>query len=1692
MKLFLGFIVGMLCYINIGFAQIIETKIVPNDPNAYDLFGNAVSISGDYAIVAALKDDDNGFQSGSAYIFHREGTNWTQQAKLIANDGNTNDEFGHSVSISGEYAIVGANKDDDLGNSSGSAYIFHRTDSAWVQQVKLLANDGVQGDGFGWSVSISGNYAIIGAPSDDDNGASSGSAYIFHRVGSSWTQHDKLLPNDGVADADFGYSVSISGDYAIIGASNDNINGVSIGSAYVFYRSGSGWVQQGKLLSNDGFIDDDFGWSVSISGDYAVIGAPGDDDNGDFSGSVYSFKRNGTNWIQHDKLTASDGNEIDVFGRAVSISANFVIVGAYLDDDNGNESGSAYIFRDNESNWVQQNKLLLSDGDLNDRFGYSVAISGAYALVGAYTDNEFGVQSGSAYVYTGYSGADKSIVILSPSGGERWESGSIKTISWATVNVDSIRIEFSIDNGNNWSEITSATPAAQVNFDWTVPNSPTEFALISITDVEDASVSDTLDETFRISENIILTSPNGGESWEADSTEVISWLNIGIDSIKIEYSTDNGKNFQEIVSAFPADSGNYNWIVRNTPSDSVLVKIISIHDSTINDISDGILQIIKHPETTIITHGFVLDAITPTINWSDYKWPFAMADAISADRQICFIREGVVYRTYLDYNGFSAIPDDENINTVITTHFTTDLNLDETKNVVFVSDWVEESDINKHGYLEAAADVFASALVNTAIEYPLLLNKLHFIGHSRGTIVNSEIIQRLIYWYDKNLLPNGINLDTEMHMTTLDPHPAGHWVNNTPFDNTFMNDDDVNNFAPQNNIGVVGWKTANNVNTVKYIDNFYQTHLASFFIGLSNYPGLDTQGSFANNDLTPRFEDPLSAHSLVHTWYHGTVDTLQSHINDGFNTPTGTDIIRDVWYIDSEGKLEGYYYSRIRDGNIDFIESIPSDLVNINNDRNYGDFYLIFNGDFSKRSLDINILTPGWDFQGGEGDGFIDIDEFGGLNSHLELDFGNSSKKHNWFYLPIDAKKIYFRLSVRTSSNTDGLEVKLGENSLKYISLADEFSYRVDSVNVQNYSGTVERLSFSIDPNGGIVDSEVWIDDISFYKKSYINAILADQEVSEKLQQHLTITYSASLHAYDSNGNHTGPTSDSTFVVDIPGSEYHTIADSLGNRWQEIILPQAPDGIYYRFEVLAENGGGNFDFQIEDIKPSDFTATANFNDLTLSETSAAEVTLQNVSPNINLELDTDGDGSLDSLVSPSFYQEMFEINASVEANGTIVPEGAVLVNYDSTLSFTIIPDIGYQILDVLVDGVSVGQVSEYTFTNINSNHTIIASFTELSNTFTFNANSGWNLVGLPFDIEDTYYLSIFPNASSNSLFGFNGSYILEDTLELGIGYWINFPTAENVLVQGLPVNSVTIDLSQGWNLIAGISFNVPLSNVSDPGGIIIPGTLFGFEGSYVSSDTLKQGKGYWINASTAGQITINSAVLAKQNVAPFFKYDLSRFSSIQISDASGANQTLYFNVVLEDSTNKAHFILPPVPPVNMFDARFTGDYRISEGDESIIHLQTSYYPIKISVSNLPNKEHQYAIVEMLGNEEKGKHIINENQIIEIANSQIKKLKLSKVKEIPAEFMVSQNFPNPFNPITKIRYGIPQAEKVEIHIYNTLGQKVKTLVSELKKAGFYTVVWDGTNNANQTAASGIYIYTLKAGKHRAIKKMILLK
>lgn len=368
-------------------------KIIPTDGHWRDTFGQSVGISGTTAVIGA---PGHGFHTeefpGAAYIF--DTTTGEQRLKFYPGDGAVGDRFGGAVAIDGNIAIGGSTWHD---NQRGAAYLFDATTGA--QLAKLRATDGAWYDIFGGAVALSGSVAVVGAVRDGDNGPNSGSAYLF-RVPTGG-QLAKLLPNDGVEGDFFGWAVAVDGPLAVVGALLRDDNGSSSGAAYLF-DTASG-QQLGKLLADDGAPGDKFGYSVSIDGNMVLVGASGAYyDNGTDGGAAYLFDvTDPASPVQTAKLLPDPRIRGGQFGCSAAISGGWAVVGSWGADDNGYDSGVAYLFDISDPYApIETTKLLASEGDAYDKLGFSVAIDGSTIVAGAPDDHVYDDLSGSAYLFS--------------------------------------------------------------------------------------------------------------------------------------------------------------------------------------------------------------------------------------------------------------------------------------------------------------------------------------------------------------------------------------------------------------------------------------------------------------------------------------------------------------------------------------------------------------------------------------------------------------------------------------------------------------------------------------------------------------------------------------------------------------------------------------------------------------------------------------------------------------------------------------------------------------------------------------------------------------------------------------------------------------------------------------------------------------------------------------------------------------------------------------------------------------------------------------------------------------------------------------------------------------------------------------------------------------------------------------------
>ncbi|CAL6424935.1 unnamed protein product [Bathycoccus prasinos] len=323
--------------------------IYASDAVAGDSFGRGVSLYGDTALIGAWKDDDQGDGSGSVYVFTRSGGTWNEETKIYPLDPSASTYFGTSVSLYDDTALIGRSYDNAKGTRAGAVYVFTKVSStSWTQETKLYASDAATYDHFGTSVSLHKDTALIGALSDDDKGTNAGSVYVFSRTTTTWTQQTKLYASNPSTSSwgNFGVSVSLHGDTAMVGSYEDDAE-LNAGAVYVFARSFASdgvtvsWTEETKLYASDGATGNEFGKAISLHGDTALITTR--------TGAVYIFTRSygsdGINTASWNEETKIDASANDDTGSSVSLYGDTALIGATSNDDKATDAGKVYVFR---------------------------------------------------------------------------------------------------------------------------------------------------------------------------------------------------------------------------------------------------------------------------------------------------------------------------------------------------------------------------------------------------------------------------------------------------------------------------------------------------------------------------------------------------------------------------------------------------------------------------------------------------------------------------------------------------------------------------------------------------------------------------------------------------------------------------------------------------------------------------------------------------------------------------------------------------------------------------------------------------------------------------------------------------------------------------------------------------------------------------------------------------------------------------------------------------------------------------------------------------------------------------------------------------------------------------------------------------------------------------------------------------
>jgi hypothetical protein len=346
----------------------------------------------------------------------------------------------------------------------------------------------------------------------------------------------------------------------------------------------------------------------------------------------------------------------------------------------------------------------------------------------------------------------------------------------------------------------------------------------------------------------------------------------------------------------------------------------------------------------------------------------------------------------------------------------------------------------------------------------------------------------------------------------------------------------------------------------------------------------------------------------------------------------------------------------------------------------------------------------------------------------------------------------------------------------------------------------------------------------------------------------------------------------------------------------------------------------------------------------------------------------------------------------------------------------------------------------------------------------------WNLVGLPVGLDNTEVMSVYPDGIEGTLFSFTDSYVQQDELMAGTGYWLRFEQAGTTGLTGTPITELTLSLQADWNLISGLSAGVNVSDISDPEGILIPNTFFGFGESYELADVLEPGKAYWLRTTGSGEVVLGGSSTSRVKEPP----------TLQANTINVKGMTLYFGIEVKD---KLQYSLPPLPPEGVFDIRFSDDSRVC-ADDCEIEIRNAAGGMIIECRVTDGEE--WELVDDGGN------LISCSGDQQIPTDSESLILRKKSSELPLDYSMTPAYPNPFNPQTTIQFTLSEVTDMTVTIHDILGRQVTELVSGQMEPGHHSVSWNGTDQHSNPVSAGVYFLQINSADYTDFMKLILLK
>ena len=385
----------------------------------------------------------------------------------------------------------------------------------------------------------------------------------------------------------------------------------------------------------------------------------------------------------------------------------------------------------------------------------------------------------------------------------------------------------------------------------------------------------------------------------------------------------------------------------------------------------------------------------------------------------------------------------------------------------------------------------------------------------------------------------------------------------------------------------------------------------------------------------------------------------------------------------------------------------------------------------------------------------------------------------------------------------------------------------------------------------------------------------------------------------------------------------------------------------------------------------------------------------------------------------------------------------------------------------------------------------IAARLNLSGNYVMESKVGWQMLGTPVEPVSLLLNKVINIAGDYSIYGWNQSYFIPDSIFQGQGFWLKKETEEPIEFIGLPDQDLSLKLRKGWNLISGISSPIHIAQIMDNDDILLFPQIYKYANSYTRTDSILPGPGYWVKAESKGSIRLKKDATYLESQMKIFDYlpDLNQYPFLTLQDSDSNKAEIYYSVEFNYDGQNEYFQLPPVPPDKAFDVRTLDGYFATAKESFPIRLQSSSYPVQIT--NFKQNSDTRFSYKIIGEDGKEFEFNNEDKMT-IYESDQDTLHFQRINTDPTDFHISHNYPNPFNTTTHIEYGLPEETKIKIMVFDLLGNRIKTLYSGIQQTGYHKIMWHGTNNKDIPVVSGIYFLVFKSKSYNTSYKMILLK